>query len=334
MSVGRLAAQVLQTARSVPRRPARPARLSLPALVAVSLLYATVMVLMPWDRLHGEPLWDLRVYLDGFDIGAYEYLDELEGLLYLLSEPAWRAVVAWLHALTGSFESALGVVTFASAGVYCFVMLRAHGGAAILLGSPLLIDFFVSQLRSALAGTLFFIAVSSRRPVVWVLMLVVSAAIHTASLVLFGLYGLAFGLAKLSRRRRGVALAATGLASIVLPLAFVTLYAGVLGEVGDRRAETEAAWPGGLFVATFALYYVVLLANLRRVVVDPALIFAFLITGFFVISAGFEFNGLRFIAVTFPSLVQAAFRMPRIERWVLLAALLVMTVYHLFLWLA
>ena len=175
---------------------------------------------------------------------------------------------------------------------------------------------------------------SSRRPIVWAFMLVGSAAIHTSSLVLFGLYGLALGLARLSAWRRGVALAATGVISIVLPLAFVALYAIVLGDIGDRRAETEAAWPGGLFVATFALYYVVLLANLRRVVADPAQIFAFLIAGFFVISAGFDFNGLRFIALTFPSLVQAAFRMPRIERWVLLAALFVMTIYHLFLWLA
>ena len=292
------------------------------------------MVLVPWDSLHGEQLWDLRVYLDSFNIGAYDYLDELGGMLYLLSEPAWRAVVATLHGLTGSFESALGVVTFASAGLYCFVMLRARGASAIFLVSPLLIDLFVSQLRSALAGALFFSAVSSRRVSVWALVLPVSALIHTSSIVLFAFYGLALGLSQLRRWRVEAALATTAVVSVVLPLAFVASYALLLGEIGDRRAVTETAWPGGLFVATFALYYAVLLANLRRVVSDPALVFAFLIAGFFVVSALFEFNGLRFIAVTFPLLVRAAFRMPRIERRILLAALLTMTVYHLVLWLA
>jgi hypothetical protein len=325
-------------ALSSPGSAALPRRRSVRALAAptawlAAMTYAAVLVLIPWAAIRGEPFFDLMVYLEAFDVGAYDYLDQLEGLAYLFSEPLWRTLVDGLASLIGDVPTTFHIISFVVSTVYAYVILRVKGSAAVFLAGPLLIDLVLSQVRSAVAGALFLIACLTGGALAWLVLLLVASLIHSAAVLLFALFGCAVALWRVSSRHERIAQVATLVASVAIPLALAAAYVGVLSSIGDRRAESEAAWPGGVFVATFAVYYAVMLLNLQRVMKRPVAIFSFLISGLFIVLAAHDINALRFISLTYPALILAVFVLPFLDRLLVMSALVVMCIYHFALWL-
>ena len=307
--------------------------LSVAAAWVVSLAYAGVLFLIPWTAIRGEPFFDLAVYLEGFDLGAYDYLDELEGLAYLFSEPLWRYIVGNLTVLLGDVPTTFNTASFAVSAIYAYVILRASRSAAVFLSAPLLIDLVLSQVRSAVAGALFFIAYLAGGTLLWIGLLAIASLIHSSAILLFALFACAIVLQRLSARWITAGRAIAVLASVLIPLAIAAAYVTVLAAVGDRRAESEAAWPGGVFVLSFGVYYLVLLLNLKRVIKHSIAIFSFLVSGLFVTLAAFDINALRFISLTYPALIASVFFLPFLSRSLLLSILFLMCGYHLALWL-
>lgn len=314
-------------------RPTHSPGLSVGAAWAASIAYASVLIAVPWSSIRGEPFFDLSVYLEGFDLGAYDYLDQLEGLAYFFSEPLWRQLVAILTTAFGDISTTFQIISFAVSTIYAYTMLRANRLTALFLSGPLLIDLVLSQVRSAVAGALFLIAILAGSTILWIGVLAIAPLVHSAALLLFGTFAVAAGLNRLWKTYPRAAMVLAVGTSVVLPFAFAASYTVLLSSLGDRRAETEAAWPGGVFVLTFGIYYGVLLLNLNRAMKHTLSIFSLIVCGLFIVLAMFDINMLRFISLTFPLLIVTAFRLPFVERLLLLSTLLSMCVYHLVLWL-
>lgn len=307
--------------------------LSAGAAWVAALIYACLLIAIPWSTVRGEPFFDLTVYIQSFDAGAYDYLDQLEGLAYFFSEPLWRQFVGALTAVVGDVETAFQCISFSTSAVYAYVMLRAHPMTAIFLPGPLLIDLLLSQVRSAVAGALFLVALLAGGAFLSIGLLAVASLVHSAALLLFGTLAVSVLLNRAHPQYPRLCMACAVGISILLPLAFAASYVNLLSLIGDRRAETEPAWPGGVFVLSFAIYYAVLLLNLRRVMRHTLTVFSLIVSGLFVVLASFDINMLRFISLTFPILILAALRMPVLERLLLVSTLLAMCLYHLALWL-
>lgn len=299
----------------------------------VAIVYAVVLFLIPWETIRGEPFFDLSIYLEGFELGAYNYLEHLDGLFYLLSEPLWRYVIGSLSENLHSVPASFQLVSFTVSAVYAYVVLRMSRFAGVFLVSPLLIDLVLSQVRSAVAGALFFMAILAGNAFVWTLMLVLASLVHSSALLLFALYAVSVALRRLSERNSTAAKALAVFLSVFIPILFAITYVSILSAVGDRRAESEATWPGGAFVLTFFIYFAAMLANLHYVMQRSITIFALIVSGLFIVLAAFEINMLRLISLTYPALVISIFFLPYWYRLLLITSLLVMCLYHLVLWL-
>ncbi len=303
-----------------------------PVAWLIAVLYGLAVSLIPWDLIRGEPFIDLVTYIEGFESGAYQYLDALEGPAYLLSEPAWRAIVNGLMNLVGTVSASLQFLTFCVSAIYAYVVLRRSRATTFLLASPLLIDLLVSQVRSAVAGALFLIACLVGSTFLWLLVLTIGSLIHTSAAILCGLYALAFTLCRLAKTRPGIARVTVVGFSIVLPLLVAIAYAELLVAIGDRRAQDADAWPGGIFVVTMAVYYAVMLMNLRRVMMTPLAIYCLLISAMFIVLALLQVNGLRFVSLTYPLFLTTSLVLPYRHRLVVNTMFIVMCVYHFSLW--
>jgi len=298
-----------------------------------AVVYAVALLLIPWEVLRREPFFDLNVYLESFELGTYDYLDDLDWPQYFLFEPLWRYVIRSLSVLLNSFPATFQVVSFLVSAVYAYTILRISRSCGVFLAAPLLIDLVLSQVRSALAGALFFIAVLAGNAFVWLLMLILAPLVHTSALLLFGFYALAVALSHFAESHPTAGKSLIVLFPFFIPLLYSISYVSILSSVGDRRSESDAAWPGGAFVLPFLIYFVSMLANLKFVMKHPIMILSVMVTGFFVLLAPFEINMLRLIPLAYPAVIASIFYLPYSFRVPLVTVMLVMTLYHFALWL-
>ncbi len=301
--------------------------------LVVSLIYASVLVLMPWEVIRGEPFFDLQVYKDSFDFGTYDYLDQLEGLPYLFSEPLWRFIIATLTDYTGHISTTLSIVSFFVSAIYVYVTLRINKYLAFFLLAPLLVNLLVSQVRSAVAGALFLLSLYYANTFVAIFLFIFSFFIHSASLLVFGLFIVSVLLNKFSVRYPNIVKLLAITISIVIPLVFALTYINILDYIGDRRVATEIIRPSGVFILSFSIYYLLMFLNISEIIKSKLMVYSLIVSGMFVVLAIYEINMTRLLALVFPVLIGAALKLSFSYRAIALITLFLMCVYHLVLWL-
>ena len=215
-------------------------RLPLPIAILTSALIAfcaieLVYILKPlieWE--------DLFRYVQRFSVDPYYGMTIPRSPLdYTVSEYGWQLIILSAFNQGLDFEDAFAIFSMVALGLTILAVLRETRRPIMLLlfVNPAIIDFFVSQVRSALALAIVLNFARSR-PTIGLLAILAASTIHTSMM----LFAIPLTLNALRRRAPdGSALAQIqsffwpGFAlMIALMLALFQTY--ILDLIGDRRA--------------------------------------------------------------------------------------------------
>jgi hypothetical protein len=303
------------------------------AALVHAIVFACLMSLFPWKLISKHDFPDLDTYIDYFETGAYEYLDDLEGFSYIMSEPLWRQIIYQLSDMLGSVPFTFQIISFIIWSILAYVLIKYSPKYSFLLLSPLLLDLVISQVRSGLMISLFYVWLLNGSLILFIILFAFAFFIHGAAILIFGYYALSYLMSWISKRNQVLSKLLTVGVSILMPLGFAVSHRGILASFGDRRSEMEPGFPGGSFVLGILVYYLIMLININQTIRRPISIFTFLVCGSFLVLAMYEINLLRFIALIFPLLFLCALYLPPKARVICMLNLFGMTFYHLLLWL-
>jgi hypothetical protein len=219
---------------------------------AMALLYAGVMLILPWELISKSGFTDFDKYVFNFEyyidhsdnnIAKPESLTSL--LIYLVREGLWRDSVISLSMLIGDVPLALHMVSFfilSVSGFYCFKHL-GYLVAPLFLLNPSFIDVAMSGLRNGFAWAIVVIVILNGSKLTRLIAMLSTSFLHTSTLGLLALY---YSTALARRSFSGPALACFGLAAGAFLGLSVTVFGKiVLGALGDRRGEADYLVGGG-----------------------------------------------------------------------------------------
>jgi hypothetical protein len=221
--------------------------------IVLSICYAAVVVIFPWDVISRNGFPDFAEYILNFDYYISAGTSRVE--LYELStviqffthEILWNELILSLHRITGDSAVSLRIVSFFILFTSCLFLLRKVGYkySLLFLFNPSVIDVAMSLIRNGLAWTLIVIALWGRSEIIRICLFVVSLFIHSSSIVLLILYYLTKAAAYYFKERT---LLFIGLiAGVGFGLALTVLNEIVLGAIGDRRTGGEYVVGGDSF---------------------------------------------------------------------------------------
>ena len=254
---------------------------------------------------------DLLRYVQRFSIDPYYGMSQPGSLLeYPLSEYGWQLVVLGIFEAGWSFETSFAVISMLALGVSAYVLLRETGRPVLLLifCNPALIDFYISQVRSALAFAIVLGLISRRLPLA-LGGIVLASTVHTSML----LFAAPLLLNWLRERLAGGALLDERQASHFWPM--IALFAGlllasfqivILDFLGDRRADyaTYDTSTGLLltlgWASIAACAYALACGRAQR-----AMLVAMFLVGMFVVSSTLGLYSHRYVAFFAPFLALA-----------------------------
>jgi hypothetical protein len=289
---------------------------------SVAVLFAILMMSVPWESLSGGRFVDLRNYTEYFlyEQSVLEYRAFTSILDYATGEWLWHYLVGYLiNDLGVGINLVFGSITFLCLSVFAyFLAVRQAIWAVPLLVNPLFVHLAFEQLRLALAFSLLLLAYLIGRRLFLFLAVIVFGLIHT-SIYLFAAIGLTVWFIKRFMLDKGMHLllifGALFLVGMIVAAATGVLGEIVLGYLGDRRATRYAGEEGGAGLK-FIMFWIGVLAvaalQSRSFFERPENSYAVVILAF--VASSFVFGGYtnRMIAVSLPLILSAMlnFRAP------------------------
>jgi hypothetical protein len=210
-----------------------------------SVLFIIVIIFIPWETVRGSSFADVQNYVARInqlkDFGADYFLWENTFIGLLKFEFLWFQLLDFSSQINIDPLLFLNILTGISAFLLHRYMIASLGGwwSFVILINPITIDLLSSQIRSALAFSLFLTVISLKlKPSIdWTryIWLILLPFIHTGMIVVLAFYALSNFLAKIRHPR------STGkvLISIILAIgvaASITFFTTtIFSAVGDRR---------------------------------------------------------------------------------------------------
>ncbi len=192
-----------------------------------------IIVYTPWAEIRGVEFVDLENYLN-----KIEYLSRTNSEVLYNNEFIWGYIIS----IISKFENHIfvfSVLSFLSCVFVCWYTYRNlnYKPLALFLINPLMVDFFVSQTRSAVAISICLIGLRFSNPLKY-LIVITSIGIHT-SMSLLLLMVLTFDFLSYSKNKFGLKNLDLYNYTFCLfsPIVIALLYTAILSFIGDRRAE-------------------------------------------------------------------------------------------------
>ncbi len=262
---------------------------------------------------------DLFRYVQRFSIDPYYGMALPQRLIdYPLSEYGWQLIVLAIFESGLAFEASFAAISMLSLAMMAYTLLRHTGRPLTLLlfVNPAMIDFSISQVRSALALAIVFITLTRSLPLA-LAGIALASTIHT-SMLLFALPLLVNFIRERFAARQDGAVAHSAQSWALLAFGIAVVLAGfqilILDFLGDRRAGYALAdLSTGVLLTT--AWSVIGLAGfaLARVRTGLPLITVMFLLGMFVTSSILGLYSHRYAAflVPFLGLALAHQAMPR-----------------------
>ncbi|MEM1317949.1 MAG: hypothetical protein AAGF29_06770 [Pseudomonadota bacterium] len=281
-----------------------------------SIAFALFIVFMPWEWVRGDEFADLvnyttRIYdLRDYGMRAFQWENSLMG--WLKFEYLWFALLGFVARMNVEPDVFLSSVTFVSAFL-THRFLRQYVGAllaALVLTNPITIDLLSSQVRSALAFSIFLALVGTGQSgrFMWLRWpaLLALPFIHTAMTMVLAVFAGAkviTSLPQVTPVMRSV-LITSGAAVMVVVIA--TFLPTLADEAGDRRQLADYGNKTAAYVMYWLLLGIALAASAaRRNAASWEYAFATFITLFGAIAEFLSLPGFRFVALAIPIIFAA-----------------------------
>jgi hypothetical protein len=320
----------------------RPSRLRLVINISAALVFASLMMMVPWEALQGSPFADRSVYIDYFlyQESVLDYREFLTVLDYVTHEWLWHFLISFLvHDLSISLDIVFGFISFLCLSSFAFFLASRQTPLAIpLLVNPLLVVLAFSQLRIALAFSLLLLAYMSGRKTALVLAVAVSGLIHTAVFLIVAMAVAVWWVRKyildrgLNHNLAFLALCVIGFAvAVVLGPALQDL----LAAIGDRRAAvyTDGRHASGVkFTLFWAGALMIAALQGKEFLQKSENLFAVVILSFTTFSILTGAYATRLLSIALPMILSAIidFRRPFNHATILLYVLYIFLYYVFF----
>ena len=316
------------------------------ATLIASTILAVFFVWVPWENYAGLGFPDRDNYVASIhvlmDSGArfIDFKDE-DFLYLLLNEYLWTIVLLFIGIYFDDPNNGLLFFSAMAVAIVSFSIIQRAGltYAVVLLLSPLAVDLFISQSRSAFALAIFMAAIMTRSTAVRYVLFVASFFIHSFAVVLFGAYKVSDLLLRTTRFNERTKLAAALVMGLSLSAIWAFLAQDILGAIGDRRAFQIGSETNSLALAFWwacLLFAMVLFVRLDH---GPRagnyVMLAIALQSMFVFSVLLGASNLRFLALALPfSLIAIRSIGEPIIRLGAIAGTLTFNAVHSLYWLA
>lgn len=281
-------------------------------LITVALFYASIITFLPWDDWRGLSFADIANYtmrLEQIERAGVDSILRERGIVASVSrEYLWALLLSSSIEMGLKPEAFFQIITFLSSMV-AFYFISSRVGlmvALIVMINPISIDLYNSQLRSALAFSLFLIGASVwMKGQAWkwlgIPFLIAALFIHTSMIIVSALYVIvlvALGYKEYSSPWRNLI---TISVSIVLSAAFVLLGNLILSSVGDRRVLSEEGLRSFSFLIFWLMFAgLLLIQNSPQLSVSPVGQYSLAVLSFSLSSEFMGVQAFRFIAMAIP----------------------------------
>ena len=310
----------------------------------LSLIFAFIYIyLIPWTELYGSEFVDIFSYIERMDY-LHQGRPEMEyfGLKWLLSEPLWKAIIIGFGNISTDYRAILYGVSFFTVFVYASFLIRRVEFyiAMIFLFNPMMVDLFLSQLRSVFAFAIMLIAYNiyennRESKLLPIILLIMATLIHMSMPIFYGVYYLMYRLNRNTEAYKYYFFAVlTGLF-----IAFFMKYGStlLLEMIGDRHAgydEYIAAASVAYSIAWFII--AIILATFgdfeekeKRIQVAYAITFM----SFFFFSSIVNIFAARYVALIMPFVILSISALPKHIKQGTYLFLVVYNIYSFKYWL-
>jgi len=310
----------------------------------LSLVYAYLFVyLIPWTTLYGQEFSDIYNYIFRIDYlakGGNEA--EYWGILWLTSEPLWQEIIVFIGHTFNDYRAVLYGISFLTVFVYAsFLIKRVEFYVAmIFLLNPMSVDYFISQLRNAVAFSLLLIAYdiyeNNREKVkLPIFILILATLIHMSMPIFIGIYYLLYRLnEKIEDKKYYLVALATALIIAIFMKYGSTL---LLSAIGDRHAgydeyitASSVAYSIAWFVIAIILATFAEFSNkYERILVA----YAITVMGFYFFASLLDIFAVRYVTVIMPVIILTIGYLPKHIKQGTYLFLLVYNLYSFKYWL-
>lgn len=280
------------------------------ALIASTVL-AVCFVWVPWESYAGGGFPDRDNYVASIrvlvDSGArfIDFKDE-EFLYLLLNEYLWTAILLFIGNYFDDPNNGLLLFSALAVAIVSFSIIQRAGFtyALVLLLSPLAIDLFISQSRSAFALAIFIAGTMVRTTAIRYVLFVASLFIHSFAAVLFGVYKVSDLMLERTTLDERTKLMGALILGLLLAVIWAFFAQDILSAIGDRRAFQIGPEASSLAIMLWWACLLLLMVLFGRPGYNPKasnhIMLAVVLQSMFVFSVLLGAPSLRFLALALP----------------------------------
>ena len=260
-----------------------------------------LIILFPWETFSPSRFEDLFRYREYLQVGIRREETLFSSpFLFLFKEIVFQKWLFFIYDIVQDIEYSIFLISLITIIIFFIAVKRLNLDyrIAIFLLSPLMIDFFNSQLRNSLALSLFLLGYSCKKNLYKYFLFLASITFHLALLLPIFIY---FIINFLTNRVKNKALQILILVAFSFFFAFGDKLFFVL--INDPRMDVYTQENGMsiiYFLWALALLYCLFIFKLRKILPDNVLDIAFIGSLLVVLS---YFSGAyygRYLAMFFP----------------------------------
>jgi hypothetical protein len=274
---------------------------------AVTLFIAYVLIgFFPWYSVFPGRFQDLEVY-SGYLVNGSFYDDvELNSFItFFFKEVVFYNFLSLLYEVTDDIGATFFLIKLGSFSLFCISIyrLKVDYRVVLMLLSPLVVDFFVAQLRNSLAMSLLFVGYSSKKNLSRTSFYLLAISIHLGVILpLAAIYFIKLNKQLLKNR--------------YLQLGSITIFSTILAFsdkiffyfIGDKRFDVYST-PNGMSVIffvwalclTISLYYARVKKKVYNINIDISIVGALLVALCYISNAYFS----RYMVIFYPIILLA-----------------------------
>ncbi len=302
----------------------------------IPYLYSFLMVLVPWEVIHGKEFVDLERYtnyfLSGTSVLEYRSFETIADMF--LGEILWHSVIPYLNNVVGiNLEYIFTGISFiCGVSFSAFLYKRVGVWALLFLINPLFISLAFSQLRMALAFSLLIIAYEYRKYFLHFVLALASIFIHTSMLLFISLFLFVRIVVYLGHRNlidtliNKIVLLFVG---VIFALLLGPLRDVLLGFFGDRRIGYGDISSSLLYTSIWIGLLLISLIQSKKFYEDEVNSYAVIMLTIASLSSVVGGYTTRLLAVSLPFILVAIFNFAKKSRTI---TIFVLVIYMVFQW--
>ena len=274
--------------------------------ILLAILFSLIYVNVPWEELAGREFKDRQNYITYIEYGqsVLTYLRFENIIDYVTAEWLWHYMLDEL-VRSGQMtpEQFFLVISFSLVFLYALIVLgNASPLYLFLLVNPLVVDFGFTQLRHALAMVFIALSIFSNRNVFKIILISISALIHTSSVLFVGIFYASKYLVNAYQKSEDLLALRMKVIGLGLSLSIVLgpAMATVLSLFGDRRAVDRDLSSTVLYLSIWIMVSAFLLFKLNKRRINELTVFTLILVttvAFNALTGGYS---LRVLSVVFP----------------------------------